>query len=112
MLVFPIVDGTKEKPVGVLQIINKIGCSFDAHDQDVLRSVVPTAARIIATDPMFYKSERAEQTEADKAFASRASLRRERSRRPSVQAVEEGGEEEEEEEEDGLEEEEEEEERT
>ena len=106
MLVFPIVaDGADQRPVGVLQMINKVGGAFDDHDEAMLRSFVPTAARVIADDPMFYKSEQAEQSEADRAFTEVPHSKRDRSRRPSVQAVEEAEGDEEEEEEECLEEE-------
>jgi len=118
MLVFPIAQfenstrvGESSKPVGVLQMINKVGdAGFDKADEDMLRNFVGPAALVIAENPMYYKHEQKGGSEAEIALAGGGSspgdadallptrsFKKTRSRRPSVEAVveEEGDEEEE-----------------
>ena len=70
MLVYPICamgendDGEVAKPVGVLQVINKIGGAFDGTDEEVLAKFSAKAAAVIAANPMYYKHEEAKSSEA------------------------------------------------
>lgn len=66
MLVFPIcAPGEAEKPVGVLQIINKIGGAFDSADEELLAAFSNKAAPLISAHPMYYKHEEEQSTEAE-----------------------------------------------
>jgi hypothetical protein len=66
MLVYPIcAPGDAEKPVGVLQMINKIGGAFDSADEELLAAFSNKAAPLISAHPMYYKHEEAQNTEAE-----------------------------------------------
>jgi hypothetical protein len=65
MLVYPIcAPGEAEKPVGVLQMINKIGGAFDSADEERLAAFSKKAAAVISANPMYYKHEEEHETEA------------------------------------------------
>ena len=54
-----------EKPVGVLQMTNKIGGgAFDSADEERLAAFSKKAAAVISANPMYYKHEEEHETEA------------------------------------------------
>ena len=66
MLVYPIcAPGGGEKPVGVQQMINKIGGAFDSADEELLAAFSNKAAPLISANPMYYKHEEEHHTEAE-----------------------------------------------
>jgi hypothetical protein len=66
MLVYPIgATGDAEKPVGVLQMINKIGGAFDSADEELLAAFSKKAAPLISANPMYYKHEEEQNSEAE-----------------------------------------------